>query len=117
MDATPDVIEKANNYYREIARRNWEHNNEKRAKTPDKGKMGRVYKGRKVPVGTTGEIIWYGHGKSYGYRNNTMRVGIKDATDKVHWTDVDNVEVVNWEQYLYPEDQFYYTPHFCVRAA
>ena len=51
-----------------------------------KGQTVTVVKGRKVPVGTTGEVFWVGEGK-YGWR-----VGIKDAEGEVHWTAVTNVE-------------------------
>lgn len=55
--------------------------------TVSKGKTITVFKGRKVPVGTTGLCIWVGHG-TYG-----ERVGIKDANGTVHWTAKDNVRV------------------------
>jgi len=51
-----------------------------------KGDRVRVYKGRKVPKGTEGEIIWEGHG-DYG-----PRIGIKDDEGTVHWTARSNVE-------------------------
>lgn len=56
--------------------------------TPSKGKTARVIRGRKVPVGTVGQIFWIGDGE-YG-----KRVGLKDARGTVHWTAMDNVEVV-----------------------
>lgn len=59
----------------------------RRRLTPAKGKEARVVKGRKVPIGTRGEIIWIGDG-AFG-----RRVGLKDEAGKVHWTSVDNVEV------------------------
>ena len=52
------------------------------------GKRLEVIRGRKVARGTTGECIWVGHG-TYG-----PRVGIKDASGNVHWTSIDNVQVV-----------------------
>jgi hypothetical protein len=64
-----------------------------RARTPLKGAKVKVVKGRKVPVGTTGEIIWYGE-TQYG-----MRVGlVADTADGEKsgdplWTAADNVEV------------------------
>ncbi len=45
-----------------------------------------VYKGRKVPKGTEGVIIWEGSG-SYG-----PRVGVKDDAGTVHWTARSNCE-------------------------
>lgn len=60
-----------------------------------KGKIIRVVRGRKVPLGTTGECIWFGAGKSYSYYDRgEARVGIKDSTGTVHWTAASNCEVV-----------------------
>ena len=52
-----------------------------------KGRTVRVFKGRKVPVGTRGVVIWLGSG-TYG-----ERVGVKDAAGVVHWTASANVRV------------------------
>ena len=59
-----------------------------RALTPDKGKLVKVFKGRKVPIGTTGRIFWIGDG-TYG-----ERVGIKDDKGETHWTASSNIEVI-----------------------
>lgn len=56
-----------------------------------KGCRARVVKGRKVPVGTEGVVIWSGHG------NWGPRVGIKDADGEVHWTAAENVERIDAE--------------------
>jgi hypothetical protein len=59
-----------------------------------KGKTIAVVKGRKVPIGTTGECFWLG---SAGGRRGISfgdRVGLKDASGTVHWLAADNVEVV-----------------------
>lgn len=53
-----------------------------------KGQQVVVVKGRKVPVGTTGECFWVGEGK-YG-----ARVGFKDAEGEVFWTAYANVATV-----------------------
>jgi hypothetical protein len=58
------------------------------AATPRKGKVVEVFKGRKVPRGTRGKVIWLGDG-DYG-----ARVGIKDASGAVHWTAASNVRVL-----------------------
>jgi len=53
-----------------------------------KGVTVRVVRGKKVPIGTTGVVIWFGDGK-YG-----PRVGIKPAAGgEAVWTDAKNVEV------------------------
>lgn len=69
------------------------------AATPRVGKTVRVVRGRKVPRGLTGTVVWYGAGKQYGYYGEPpYRVGIKDETGAVHWTDAKNVEVVVAEE-------------------
>lgn len=60
---------------------------EKRLLTLERGRPVRVVRGRKVPIGTTGEIIWIGAGH-WG-----TRVGLKDAAGTVHWTAATNVEI------------------------
>ena len=60
------------------------------AERVEKGKTLCVVKGRKVPLGTTGECIWYGPSRY----DRGGRVGIKDETGNVHWTSARNVEVV-----------------------
>lgn len=52
------------------------------------GRVLRVVRGRKVPVGTEGECSWYGQTK-YG-----ARVGIRDLQGQVTFTAASNVEVV-----------------------
>ena len=64
--------------------------------TVSKGKLVKVFKGRKVPIGTVGRVIWIGE-STFGkgrYAKTTVRIGIKDAADTVHWTAADNVEVI-----------------------
>jgi hypothetical protein len=63
---------------------------------PSKGRTVIVARGRKVPQGTTGVVIWFGEGKSYGYSRTAapMRVGIRLADDSVVWTAAGNVDVV-----------------------
>lgn len=77
--------------------------------TPQKGDYVRVARGRKVPVGTEGVIIWTGE-RSYSqwqarYGKADLRVGVKDANGDVHWTDAKNVDLVDEPVYtLLPED-------------
>ena len=52
------------------------------------GSLAKVVRGRKVPVGTQGRIVWRGAG-AYG-----TRVGIKDAAGVAHWTALENVEAI-----------------------
>jgi len=53
---------------------------------PKKGYRCRVVKGRKVPVGTVGEVFWYGPG-NYG-----DRVGLREDDGTTHWTAASNVQ-------------------------
>jgi len=66
------------------------------ALAPVKGQPAVVVKGRKVPVGTEGTVVWLGEG-NYG-----MRCGIKDATGEVHWTAASNVARTGHDK---PEDE------------
>lgn len=61
------------------------------ARRVEKGKRVRVVRGRKVPRGTEGVVIWRGKSHWGGYR-----VGIKDAQGEVHWTAESNVEVAEF---------------------
>lgn len=58
--------------------------------TPNKGMQARVFKGRKAPIGTVGEIIWLGEG-NYG-----PRVGVKEANGTIHWIPAANIEVTGY---------------------
>lgn len=62
-------------------------------------KQVKVVKGRKVPIGTTGECFWMNsydnskYGDPWGIYT-TIRIGIKDDAGNVYWTSLDNVEAV-----------------------
>ena len=58
------------------------------AKEVERGKVVKVVRGRKVPVGTVGEVFWVGESR-WGYR-----VGLKDGEGNKHFTAETNVEVV-----------------------
>ena len=113
-DATPEVIEKAGAWLKKWAidrvREEFARDAQKAAETINKGDQVRVVKGRKVPLGTAGTVIWKGeqsygqsyprHGYSRGYNNGfygqtVTRVGIKDAEGTVFWTSITNVEKVD----------------------
>jgi hypothetical protein len=87
-DATPEVIAKWK-AYQEARAESWRKEKAAReAARPARGKTLKVVSGRKVPVGTVGTCIWIGESR-FG-----VRVGIKDASETVHWTAITNVEVV-----------------------
>ena len=59
------------------------------------GKKVIVKKGRKVPLGTCGEVVYLAR-RNYGkdpWTGWTTRVGIKDNRGTVHYTDVNNIEL------------------------
>ena len=62
----------------------------------------RVVKGRKVPIGTVGNIFWLGsychspYGDPWGIYT-TYRCGLRDENGNVHWTSLNNVEVIERE--------------------
>ena len=63
------------------------------------GKRVKVVKGRAVPRGTEGIVFWMGAKNYTGYAdswgNRTVtRIGIKDSRGAVHWTALNNVELV-----------------------
>lgn len=88
VDATEDVVTAYNAW---LDKRRAEYAAQKvaaEAAVVRRGKMVVVFKGRKVPIGTTGEIFWLGAG------NHSERVGLKDSAGNVHWTAKSNVRVI-----------------------
>lgn len=60
----------------------------------------KVVAGRKVAIGTTGEIFWVSAPQVYGqsrFATTTYKLGIKDAEGKVYWTYDRNVELLERE--------------------
>ena len=66
-----------------------EHNRIERDWTPGKGDEVVVFKGRKVPRGTKGELFWLGE-DSYG----KARAGVRCSNGEVCWTALSNLQVV-----------------------
>lgn len=73
---------------------------EAEAKEPKVGRRVKVVKGRKVPIGSSGEVFWYGPDKfedrryTPSFMPRKMRCGVKlENGDKV-FTAADNVEVI-----------------------
>ena len=63
------------------------------------GKRVKVVRGRKVPLGTVGECFWMGATNYKKYLDYwgigvVVRIGIRDDAGAVHWTALDNVEVL-----------------------
>lgn len=60
-----------------------------------RGSVVRVVRGRKVPKGTEGVVVWSGYGRAYSrWSGESVRLGIKDAEGAVHYTAASNVELV-----------------------
>lgn len=64
---------------------------------PDMGRTVKVVKGRKVPVGTTGVVVYNALHNIVRYGRVVRvvrRIGIKDASGAVHFTAADNAVAV-----------------------
>lgn len=90
VDATPYVRALAAKYHYLSALRSVGAAAVKRARKWHRGDRVRVYKGRKVPVGTAGEAFWVGE------RYGTTRVGIRQDSGNVAWVDAAHVERDGW---------------------
>lgn len=99
-DATPEVKAEYAAYKAQVekeaaqARRDHEAylckcEESREAALPKKGRFVRVFKGRKVPIGTQGRSFWYGQ-SAYGYR-----VGFITQDGQKFFTAADNVEVIS----------------------
>lgn len=104
VDATPEVIEKANAYARARALESFKAAAAADARKVAKGKRVKVVKGRKVPKGTEGTVFWVGAGRAYSYSQAKWgvpdRVGFRTADGTVHWTAASNLEVTDPEEWL-----------------
>lgn len=96
-DATPEVMAKYQAMIESRRQQAIREAQEREAMAPAKGKTVKVVKGRKVPVGLTGTVIWIGAGRkytpNYGYSKHQQvadRLGIKDESGNVHWTSASN---------------------------
>lgn len=66
------------------------------------GSSVKVVRGRKIPVGTTGVVVWVGESPNYGRSGTTTRIGMSQSGKKVGkiypdvlWTALSNVELNN----------------------
>lgn len=122
IDATPEVIDKVRAYLKKKNLEALQMKEKQEAHTVYKDKLIKVVKGKKVPVGTIGKVFWIGT-KQYGYSKWTQvtKIGIKVldsegnpifdsdkdpelakkyGNDLVYFTDINNVQVFNPEQYM-----------------
>ena len=65
--------------------------------TPGQGKRVRVVRGRKVKVGTVGEVFWTGPGFAR-YGSTSTRIGIRGDDSETYWTDANNAQVIDFDE-------------------
>lgn len=112
IDATPEVRAEYEQYQRDLAEAARKRREEREAKLPIRGRIVKVVKGRKVQVGTTGRVVWYGRDKFYrgsNYSDRARAWGLVDELDDVQagafrigieadgkrvFTNANNVEVI-----------------------
>lgn len=99
VDATPEVVEQAEEWLKEWAFAKFAEIIAENARKPEMGKAVRVIRGRKVPLGTEGIIFWLGE-RTYGYRNRVTTAGIRLDNGAVVFTNVKNLEVMDPENYF-----------------
>lgn len=104
VDATPDVIDKANAYARRLFLSDLKDRAVAAARKVAKGKRVKVVNGRKVAKGTEGTVFWVGPGRAYSYYAAKYgvpdRVGFKTDDGVTHWTAASNLEVTDAEDWL-----------------
>ena len=110
VDATPEVKAKAAAFYRARKLDALKAAAAEEARRPDRGKRVKVVRGRKVPKGTEGTVIWEGEGRYFGavprYRSggwNTTaprRIGLVTDSGERFFTAASNVEVLDAEEWL-----------------
>jgi hypothetical protein len=102
-DATPEVKAAAAEYLRNRFLESLKAKNHSDARTPAFGKLVKVVKGRKVPVGTQGEVSWTGFDKYAFGGKPKLRIGIRLLDGTTVFTAASNVEVINPATYEKPE--------------
>lgn len=113
-DATPETIEAANADARRYAASRLNSYYDVEATMPKHDRIVKVVKGRKVPQGTIGTVVWVGEGSCYEHRYKcscrpAKRIGIMpldcDPTDRNNrvFTSASNVEVVDPARYRKPQ--------------
>lgn len=99
LDATDDVLRQVYRYTKRMATSYYDFRNEEDAKTPHKGDIVRVVRGRKLKKGMEVPVFWAGTRYNPYSRQNEERIGVEVDGDRV-FTSADNVEVVGWKDKL-----------------
>jgi hypothetical protein len=124
VDAAPEVIAKAKAWLKGWAAaaldEGYINQAYKDRATIEKGTEIRVWKGRKVPIGTTGTVFWKGqvhYGTGYHHKavdhfgprtsggQTVTRVGFNDAQGTTWWTSIENVEKADRRMNLPSDDE------------
>lgn len=101
VDATPDVIAKANAYAAALRFEDLKTAAAAAARKPAIGKTVKVVKGRKVPKGTVGDVFYAAPGRKFSYYDRPAdRIGLRTADGATFFTAASNVEVVDAEDWL-----------------
>lgn len=113
IDATDEVIAKAESAMGRQMAGSMKLRAKYEADMPEKGRRVKVVKGRKVPVGTEGAVVWLGEDRydqtrryrspyagMFGPDKFGKRVGLKLDDGSVVWTAATNVDVIEPEQYI-----------------
>jgi len=116
IDATPEVLEEVKEYLMKYNLQQVQNEVQAESERIIKGKKVTVFKGRKVPVGTFGEIFWIGetpYGKKVGLKaldpktwevlndpNKDPALVKRYGNDLVYFTSIDNVKVFRPETYI-----------------
>lgn len=114
VDATPEVREAATRWRAEREYEDLLAAARRRAESVDRGKRVRVVRGRKVPVGTEGEVFWTGADR---YNRHETRVGLRDDAGTTHWTSASNLEVVGLDNWSADEEDLRAEAEFMARGA
>lgn len=112
VDATPQTWSEVGAYCRNRLADLIYRDVQEAARVVEKGKRVRVARGRKVPIGTEGELFWIGQTNVYGgyskwSQRDVRKVGVATTERKdergryadVAWTYESNLEVANPETY------------------
>lgn len=108
VDATAEVLAKAEAWLAKYIVGVWTLRESWEAEMPRYGRRVKVVKGRKVAIGATGEVVWFGEdrfarnfykGPRLGPSVDGMRIGVKLDSGEVVFMSAENVEVIGKENY------------------
>lgn len=113
VDATPEVVEAATAYLAGLIFSRMREAALAAAKKPEKGRTVKIVRGRKIPLGTVGTVVWEGPAREFGPRYRwerqrpaPRRIGFKpEGGGEVVFTAAENAETVDPEEYLEAESE------------